>query len=135
MIADHLAIPHMCDFFQANAYKLQIHADQARTISVEKEVLDRAKSTESRLRTRCSRLATTINELKSSSHKTSCELLEMHRNHEELNAIITGYKARAAVMEQEEECRLAEIARLQGLLRESSISLAQCNVELAERDR
>ena len=98
-------------------------------------MLGRAKSTEGRLRARCSRLAATIAELKTAVHKSDCEVFELKKTCEELNIIMSGYKSRAAVMEQEEQSRLAELSRLQGLVRESSISLAQCNVELAERDR
>lgn len=98
-------------------------------------MLDRAKSTEHRLRSRCSRLAATISEIKTASHKSVCEVTELQKTREELQAIIAGYKARAAILEQEESSRLTEISRLQGLVRESSISLAQCSVDLSEKDR
>lgn len=120
---------------QANNFKIQMQASQAQNALIEKDVLDRAKSTEGRLRTRCSRLATTIAELKAAVHKSDCEVVELRKSREELSTILSGYKTRSAVMEEEEKSRLAEVTRLQGLVRESSISLAQCNVELMERDR
>lgn len=112
-----------------------MQAEQVRYVSIENEALDRAKSTETRLRARCARLASSMSDLKSEAHTRDCEFSELIKAREELNAIVMGYKSRAAVMEQEENSRLSEISRLQSLLRESSISLAQSNIELAEKDR
>ena len=116
-------------------FKAQVQAAEVRNITIEKEVSDRAKNTEDRLRARCSRFSQTISELKATAHKSDCEVVEQRKITEELTTRISGCNSRIALMEQDEISRRSEIARLQDLLRESSTSLAKYGVELAEKDR
>jgi chromosome segregation ATPase len=115
--------------------KTQVQSELLRNTNIENDVLGRARSTESRLRARCTRLAQSVSELKAAAHKSECESVEQRGVCEELSTRIAGLKSRGALMEEGETSRLAEITRLQTMLREGSVSLAQCHVEMTEKDR